>query len=49
MLVFEYTARDTSSNKVVKSTVQAESERSAAKLLMAQGIVPLKLVEITKR
>lgn len=49
MLTFEYTARDTSSNKVVKSTVQAESERSAAKLLMAQGVVPLKLVEITKK
>lgn len=45
MLTFEYTARDTSTNKVVRSTVQAESERSAAKLLMAQGIVPLNIVE----
>lgn len=49
MLTFEYTARDTSSNKIVNSTVQAESERAAAKLLMAQGIVPLKLVESTKK
>lgn len=49
MLTFEYTARDTSSNKIVSSTVQAESERSAAKLLMAQGIVPLKLIEVTKK
>ena len=49
MLTFDYTARDTTSNKIVKSTVQAESERSAAKLLMAQGIVPLQLVEQTKK
>jgi type IV pilus assembly protein PilC len=48
MLTFDYTARDTTTNKVIKSTVQAESERSAAKLLMAQGIVPLQIVEQTK-
>lgn len=45
MLTYEYTARDTSNNKIIRSTVQAESERSAAKLLMAQGIVPLELTE----
>jgi type IV pilus assembly protein PilC len=49
MLTFEYTARDTTSNKIIKSAVQAESERSAAKLLMAQGIVPLELIEQTKK
>src|SRR5688572_14422243 len=49
MLTFDYTARDTTSNKIIKSTVQAESERSAAKLLMAQGIVPLELIEQTKK
>lgn len=49
MLTFDYTARDTTTNKVVHSTVQAESERSAAKLLMGQGIVPLSIVEQTKR
>lgn len=49
MLVFEYSARDTSTNKVVNSTVQAESERAAAKLLMAQGMVPIKLIEQTKK
>lgn len=49
MLTFDYTARDTTSNKIVKSTVQAESERSAAKLLMAQGIVPIELIEQTKK
>lgn len=48
MLTFDYTARDTTTNKVIKSTVQAESERSAAKLLMAQGIVPLAIIEQSK-
>jgi len=45
MLTFTYTARDTASNKQVKSTVQADSERAAAKLLIAQGLVPLTVVE----
>lgn len=49
MLTFEYTARDTTTNKVINSTVQAESERAAAKLLMAQGIVPLQITEQTKK
>lgn len=49
MLTFVYTARDTSTNKVVHSTVQAESERAAAKLLMGQGIVPLEIVEQSKK
>lgn len=41
MLNFVYTARDTASNKVITSTVQAESERLAAKLLMSRNLVPL--------
>ncbi len=49
MLTFDYTARDTTTNKVIHSTVQAESERAAAKLLMAQGIVPLQIVEQSKK
>lgn len=49
MLTFVYTARDTTTNKVVHSTVQAESERSAAKLLMGQGIIPLEITEQTKK
>lgn len=49
MLTFIYTARDTTTNKIVRSTVQAESERAAAKLLMGQGIVPLELTEQTKK
>lgn len=49
MLTFDYTARDTTTNKVIHSTVQAESERAAAKVLMAQGIVPLELTEQTNK
>ncbi len=45
MLTYIYTARDSASNKQVKSTVQADSERSAAKLLIAQGMIPLKISE----
>lgn len=45
MLDFHYTAKDTSSDKVVKSTVKADSEKSAAKLLIAQGLMPLEIVE----
>ncbi len=43
MLTFEYKARDTAANKIVKSTVQAASEADAAKLLMSQNIVPLEI------
>lgn len=45
MLNFNYTAKDTSTNKVVKSTVKADSEKSAAKLLIAQGMMPLEIKE----
>lgn len=41
MLTFSYTAKDTASNKTVRSTVQAESERAAAKLLMNRNMIPL--------
>jgi len=44
MLTFNYKARDTAANKIVKSTVQANSEADAAKLLMSQNIVPLEIV-----
>ncbi|HEX4662005.1 MAG TPA: type II secretion system F family protein [Candidatus Saccharimonadales bacterium] len=49
MLTFLYTARDAASNKQIKSTVQAESERAAAKLLIAQGMTPLSITEQTQR
>lgn len=45
MKKFEYSARDGSTNKVVKSTVQADSEHAAAKLLMEQGFTPLDIKE----
>ncbi|HET6622851.1 MAG TPA: type II secretion system F family protein, partial [Candidatus Saccharimonadales bacterium] len=43
MLTFSYSARDQSTNKIVKSTVQAESERAAAKLLLGRNLTPLKI------
>lgn len=48
MLEFNYIAKDKASNKQVHSTVKAESERSAAKLLMEQGYMPLKITEKTE-
>ena len=47
MKKFNYQARDTSTNKMVKATVQADSETAAAKLLMAQGFVPFDIKEDT--
>lgn len=41
MKKYFYEARDGATNKIVKSTVQADSENAAAKLLVAQGFVPL--------
>ena len=43
MLSYKYKARDTASNKIVSSTIQASSESAAARLLMAQHIVPLEI------
>lgn len=43
MLTFEYEARDSRSGKHVKADIQAESENAAAKLLLGQGIIPIKL------
>lgn len=45
MKKFTYEARDRSNNKIIKSIVQAESEHSAAKLLMDQGFTPLEIHE----
>lgn len=38
MLTFEYTARDSSTGKKIKSEIDAANERSAAKLLRDQGL-----------
>lgn len=46
MRKFNYQARDSATNKIVKATVQADSENSAAKLLIAQGFTPLSITEI---
>lgn len=45
MKKFTYEARDQASNRIVKSTIQAESETSAARLLIKQGFVPLNIKE----
>ena len=45
MKKFTYEARDRASNKLVKATLQAESENSAAQLLVKQGFVPLSIRE----
>lgn len=43
MLTFNFKARDLASNKVVSSTLQAESEAEAGKLLMNRNLVPLSI------
>jgi type IV pilus assembly protein PilC len=43
---FNYEAKDTSNGKVVRATVQAESENAAAKLLIEQGFAPLEIKEV---
>ncbi len=45
MRKFQYEARDQASSKIVKSVIQADSETSAARLLMKQGFVPLNIKE----
>lgn len=47
MKKFSYEARDQASNKLVKATLQADSEHAAAKLLIDQGFVPLFIKEQT--
>ncbi len=48
MLEFRYTAKDTTSNKVIKSSVKADSEKAAAKLLIGQGLMPLEIAELSE-
>src|ERR1035437_9449661 len=45
MKKFSYEARDQATNKITKATVQADSESSAAKLLIEQGFTPLNIKE----
>lgn len=45
MLTFNYQARDTKTNKIIKSTVKAENKNAAGKLLLEQGLIPIKITE----
>ena len=45
MKKFTYEARDQVSNKITKSTLQADSETAAARLLIDQGFTPLDIKE----
>ena len=46
MRQFAYEARDQASSKIVKATVQADSESAAARLLAEQGFSPLSIREV---
>lgn len=48
MKKFSYEARDQSTKKVTKATVQADSENAAAKLLLSQGFTPLNIKEVNE-
>lgn len=41
MLTYEYTAREAASGKKINAEIEADSERSAAKMLMDRGLTPL--------
>lgn len=43
MALFEYTAKNSSDGSKVKSTIQADSERAAAKMLISQGLTPIEI------
>lgn len=43
MATYNYKARDTKSGKIVRSTIQADSESAAARLLMVQNVVPIEI------
>ena len=45
MKKFNYEARDQTTNKITKATVQADSESAAARLLISQGFTPLNIKE----
>lgn len=45
MKKFNYEARDQTTNKIVKSEIQADTENAAARLLIKQGMIPLHLKE----
>ncbi len=44
LLTFKYTARDPKTGRKITSTVQADSEASAAKLITSMGLAPLEII-----
>lgn len=48
MLTFQYEAKDRATGKHIKSTVQADSEAAAYKLVLDQGYTPKKIIEESK-
>lgn len=48
MKKFSYEARDSATDKIVKSVVQADTENSAARLLIEQGFVPIDVKEVVE-
>ncbi len=49
MLSFEFTARNPATGQKVKSTVQADNERAAARLITEQGLAPLEITSIDEK
>lgn len=49
MLSYRYTARDPATGQYTKSTVEAENEQSAAKLVRREGLVPIDIQLSDKR
>jgi type IV pilus assembly protein PilC len=47
MLNYKYTAKNSQTGQNIKSTVQAENEQAAAKVIQAQGLVPIKIQAAT--
>src|SRR3990167_7050664 len=43
MLTYSYRARNTNTGKQVKAEIEAENEKSAARLLTQQGLAPLEI------
>jgi type IV pilus assembly protein PilC len=48
MLTFQYEAKDRATGKHIKSTVQADTEAAAYKLVLSQGYTPQKIIEQSK-
>lgn len=46
MLSFVYTARDPATGQKVKSTIQADNEGAAAKLIQSQGLAPIEIKSV---